>query len=244
MENRAYALWVGAFTLLLGCLIVGAFWWFSSGGQNMSEYLVISPKSVTGLNPQAPVRFRGVRVGKVVDVDLQDSREVYVTIRIESDVPITRGTHAKIGLQGLTGQGFVQLDDDGSNPAPPVRLGKLPPIIAMQQGTLDQITDAGQVIVAKLKTSTERFEQLMSEENINRIDTTLKNLAASSEHLEKTLGPNGCAVCRHAPLHIPTECRTPGRHAGAIPDGEQATGSGSGGFPQGFGQGGCRRQPH
>lgn len=187
MENRAYALWVGAFTLLLGCLIVTAFWWFSSGGQNMREYLVISPKSVTGLNPQAPVRFRGVRVGKVVDVDLQDSREVYVTIRIDSDVPITRGTHAKIGLQGLTGQGFVQLDDDGTNPAPPVRLGKLPPIIAMQQGTLDQITDAGQVIAARLKTSTERFEQLMSEENIKRIDTTLKNLAASSAHLEKTL---------------------------------------------------------
>lgn len=187
MENRAYALWVGVFTLLLGGLIVVACWWFSSGGQNMSEYLIISPQSVTGLNPQAQVRFRGVRVGKVVDVDLQDSREVYVTIRIESDVPVTRATRARIALQGLTGQGFVQLDDDGSNPAPPPRIGKLPPIIAMQPGVVDQLTQSVLAITERMKTSSERFERLLSDRNIDRINETLNNLAASSAHLEKTL---------------------------------------------------------
>jgi len=187
MENRAYALWVGLFALGLGGLILAAFWWFSSGGRGTTEYLIVSPRSVTGLNPQAPVRFRGVRVGKVTNVDLQDSREVYVTIRIDADTPVTRGTHARIGIQGLTGQGFVQLDDDGTNPATPSRVGKGPPLIAMQPGLMDQATEAGQEIIARLKTSSERIERILSEDNLSRIDATLKNLSASSAHLEKTL---------------------------------------------------------
>lgn len=187
MENRAYALWVGLFTLGLGGFIIAAFWWFSSGGRGTTEYLIISPRSVTGLNPQAPVRFRGVRVGKVSDVDLQDSREVFISIRIDSDVPITRGTQARIGIQGLTGQGFIQLDDDGSNPAPLMRFGKQPPVIAMQRGVLEQATETGQEILSRLKTSSERVERILSAENLTRIDATLKNLSASSAHLEKTL---------------------------------------------------------
>lgn len=187
MENRAYALWVGVFTLGLGALVIAAFWWFSSGGQNTTAYLIVSPRSVTGLNPQAAVRFRGVRIGKVTDVDLLDSREVHILIQIESEVPITRATRAKIGIQGLTGQGFVQLDDDGSNPLPPAKVGNGPPVIAMQPGLLDQATEAGQDILARLKTSSERIERILSEDNLARIDATLKSLAASSAHLERTL---------------------------------------------------------
>lgn len=153
----------------------------------MAEYLIVSPRSVTGLNPQAPVRFRGVRVGKVTGVDLKDSREVHISIRIESDVPVTRSTRAKIGIQGLTGQGFVQLDDDGSNPSPPTGIGNGPPVIAMQPGLLDQATEAGQEIIARLKTSSERIERILSEENLAHIDATLRNLSASSAHLEKML---------------------------------------------------------
>ncbi len=187
MENRAYALWVGVFTLALGALVMAAFWWFSSGGQSTTEYLIVSPRGVTGLNPQAAVRFRGVRVGKVTAVDLLDSREVHIRIQIETDVPVTGATRAKVGIQGLTGQGFVQLDDDGSNPLPPPRQGGGPPIIAMQPGLLDQATEAGQDILARLKTSSERVERILSEDNLTRIDSTLKSLSASAAHLEKTL---------------------------------------------------------
>lgn len=187
VENRAYALWVGVFTLALGALVMAAFWWFSSGGQNTTEYLIVSPRSVSGLNPQAAVRFRGVRVGKVTAVDLLDSREVHIRIQVEADVPVTRATRAKVGIQGLTGQGFVQLDDDGSNPLPPLGQAGSPPVIAMQPGLLDQATEAGQDILARLKTSSERVERILSEDNLARIDATLKSLSASAAHLEKTL---------------------------------------------------------
>lgn len=190
MENRAYALMVGLFTLVLGGAALAAFWWFSGGAQDTTRYLIISPKSVTGLNPQAAVRYRGVRVGKVIEVDLTDAREVNILVRVDSSIPVTRGTRARIGTQGLTGQGFVQLDDDGSDPAPPkIMPGSGLPLIAMHGGgsLMDNATEGAQEVMARLRKSSERVEQLLSEENVARIDQTLKNLAASSANLEKAL---------------------------------------------------------
>lgn len=190
MENRAYALIVGIFVFCLGAAAVLALWWVSGGTQDSRKYLIVSPRSVTGLNPQAAVRYRGVRVGKVIDVDLQDSREVSILIRVASDVPITRATRAKVSVQGLAGQGFIQLDDDGSDPAPLLPSpGNGPPIITMQSGAAGMAgaTEGAQDIINRLRHATDRVEQLLSADNVARIDATLKNLAASSASLEKAL---------------------------------------------------------
>lgn len=190
MENRAYALMVGLFTLVLGASALAGFWWFSGGAQDTTRYLIVSPKSVTGLNPQAAVRYRGVRVGKVIEVDLTDAREVNILVRVDSDIPITRGTRARIGTQGLTGQGFIQLDDDGADPAPPkIMPGSGLPLIAMSGGgsLMENATEGAQDVLARLRKSSERVEKLLSEENVARIDQTLQNLAASSANLEKAL---------------------------------------------------------
>lgn len=190
MENRAYPLIVGLFTLVLGLSALLAFWWFSGGAQDTRAYLIVSPRSVTGLNPQAAVRYRGVRVGKVIDVDLTDAREVNILVRVDSSIPITRGTRARVGTQGLTGQGFIQLDDDGSDPVPPkIMPGSGLPLIAMHSGgsLMDNATEGAQELLGRLRKSSERVEQILSAENIGRIDRTLENLAASSASLEKAL---------------------------------------------------------
>lgn len=189
MENRAYALFVGLFTLVLGGAVLICLWWFSGGSQDSTRYLIVSPRSVSGLNPQAAVRYRGVRVGKVIDVDLKDSREVYIQIRVDSDIPVTRGTRARIGSQGLTGQGFVMLDDDGADPAPPKLMpGSQLPLISMASGAMSQSTTEGaQEIIGRLQRTSERVERLFSDENVDRLDKTLQHLAASSANLDKAL---------------------------------------------------------
>jgi phospholipid/cholesterol/gamma-HCH transport system substrate-binding protein len=189
MENRAYPLLVGLFTLVLGSALVACLWWFSGGAQDTTRYLIISSGSVSGLNPQGAVRYRGVRVGKVIDVDLRDTREVYIQIRVDSDIPVTQGTRARIGVQGLTGQGFIMLDDDGSNTAPPKRLpGSGIPMIAMDDGPGGMgAAEGAQALIGRLQRTTERIDRLLSEENIDRLDKTLQHLATSSANLEKAL---------------------------------------------------------
>ncbi|MEC5396422.1 MlaD family protein [Uliginosibacterium sp. H1] len=189
MENRAYALIVGTITLLLGIGLAAALWWMTSGGGNTTEYIIESPRSVSGINRQAVVRFRGIRVGKVSKIELDRARAGHVLIHVEvmDDTPITRATRAKVGFQGISGMGHIQLDDDGSDPQPLERPAGQPPRIALQSNMVDQLTQSGQDIVAKLQTTTDRLNQVLSPENVDRITRSLDNLARSSAHVERTL---------------------------------------------------------
>ena len=56
MENRSHALITGIFTLLLGIAAILSLWWFGGKTEHMRDYLVVTDKSVSGLNPQAQVR--------------------------------------------------------------------------------------------------------------------------------------------------------------------------------------------
>ena len=115
MENRSHALIAGLFTVLLGLAALAALWWFGDRTENTRDYLVVTSRTVSGLNAQGQVRYRGIRVGKVAEIrlDPNDVRSTLIRITIASDIPITAGTTAQLGYQGVTGIAHVLLDDDG-----------------------------------------------------------------------------------------------------------------------------------
>ena len=99
MEDKAYALAAGLFTLLLGASVILAAMWFSGRTQAQDTYVLESRFPVTGLNLQAPVRFRGVDVGKVeaIEFGASDPRLILIRVTVRSDLPVTRGTYAQLG---------------------------------------------------------------------------------------------------------------------------------------------------
>ena len=117
MENRAHALIAGLFVLLLGLGILLAGWWFIGKQEATRELVLITRNSVTGLNPQAQVRYRGIRVGKVLDIGLdpQDTRNILVRISVAASLPLTTGVTAQLNYQGVTGLAYVQLEDSGKS---------------------------------------------------------------------------------------------------------------------------------
>jgi paraquat-inducible protein B len=74
---------VGALALLvLGVLIFGAGTWLGTG----SRYVMYFSGSVNGLDLGAPVKFRGVNVGKVAAIELQidpADREVHIPVLVD-----------------------------------------------------------------------------------------------------------------------------------------------------------------
>ena len=97
MENRAHALAAGLFTLLLGLGVIAVSAWFGGDTVQMTNYMLVSSHPVSGLNVQAPVRFRGVSVGKVVSISFNplEPRSIQVEITVRSDTPLTKGTDRK-----------------------------------------------------------------------------------------------------------------------------------------------------
>jgi phospholipid/cholesterol/gamma-HCH transport system substrate-binding protein len=46
--------------------------------------------------------------------------DLLVTARIRTDLPITKGTRARLASQGVTGLAFIALDDQGDNASQPL----------------------------------------------------------------------------------------------------------------------------
>lgn len=119
MENKSHAFMAGLFVILLGLATVAVLYWFGGKREATRDYVVVTGRNVNGLNPQAQVRYRGIRVGKITAIELApgDARNILIPIRISRDVPVTRGTVAKIAYQGVTGLAYIQLEETGNDPA-------------------------------------------------------------------------------------------------------------------------------
>jgi phospholipid/cholesterol/gamma-HCH transport system substrate-binding protein len=93
----------GAVILLYMTFAVGKYQF----GEPKGYLLQATFDSVAGLDVKASVRMAGVKIGTVEKVDLEDSR-ARVTMRIDQDVHIPRGTEAMIKTLGLLGEKYVE----------------------------------------------------------------------------------------------------------------------------------------
>ena len=68
MENKSHALAAGAFVLAVAALLIGLAVWLMRDVTNTTAYEMVTDDAVSGLQPQAVVRFKGVAVGKVTSI--------------------------------------------------------------------------------------------------------------------------------------------------------------------------------
>jgi phospholipid/cholesterol/gamma-HCH transport system substrate-binding protein len=187
MENRAHALIAGLFTLLLGLSAVASVWWFGGQQEPTNEYLVFTRKTISGLSLQGQVRYRGVRVGKVeaIELDPNDVGNTLIRISIRKTIPITQGTTAKLGFQGVTGIAHVLLEDNGKDAAPLVAASGELPRIRMQDSLIEELSDVGGETMRNARDFLANANQLLNPENRHSIARALANLEASTANAKE-----------------------------------------------------------
>ena len=101
---------VGAFTLAGLALLVSAVLLLSgvSLGGSKGYALYVGFRQVVGIEPQSTVRLSGVPVGAVRKV-ANDGGGVTVTMDIDGDVKIPRGSRVTIGSAGVMGEKFINI---------------------------------------------------------------------------------------------------------------------------------------
>lgn len=181
METKANYVLIGAFTILVSiALLLFALWGANwSSERSWQEYLVVFNEPVTGLSEGSAVQYNGIAVGTVERLSLapDDPRRVRALLRVQARAPVKSDTRAKMSMSGLTGSPFIQLT--GGSPEAPrldeVYDGRAPwPVIQTEPSALQNIADTANRLVA-------RMDQLLSEENIERVSASLDNVRLLTE---------------------------------------------------------------
>lgn len=174
--------------------------------QDPLPYLLLFTESVRGLNPDAPVEFRGVRIGTVEGVSFKylpndADRRVPVMIRIDPDLitelppggytaaqdfvarNVEKGLRASLKSGNLlTGQMFVDLDfQKDAKPGEVRDFGGYVILPTSPSGGLAQIQEQASALLAKL-------QALPLEKTINNASDALASIKSAADDLKKTAG--------------------------------------------------------
>ncbi|MBO9652159.1 MAG: MCE family protein [Variovorax sp.] len=195
MENKAHAMAAGVFVLGLVAVLVALVVWLTRDDTVRNIYELSTRDPVSGLQPQAMVRYRGIAVGKVASIDFDPKVKGNVRVRITVDerVPLTTSTFATLSYQGVTGLAFIALDDKGESQVALTPDNQNPPRIPLKPSLLSQLQDRGEAIIGRVEEATKRINTLLAEDNQKRIADTLENIsqaAASANQLTKSLETN------------------------------------------------------
>ncbi len=182
MENKSHALAAGIFVVVISALLAVMGLWLTRDRTDYTLYELSTKDSVSGLQPEAPVRYKGVAVGKVTRIgfDPQVPGNVLIRIAVNESAPISPTTFATLGYQGVTGLAHVQLDDANAPLKPPAPGQSGLPRLPLKSSPLSQIAEQGPAILAKVQDATERLNKLLGDENQARFAQALDNLAKAS----------------------------------------------------------------
>ena len=199
MENKAHALIAGVFVVVVTALLALLALWLTRDNVQRHLYEMSTSQTISGLQPQAAVRFRGVPVGKVESIgfDQKVKGNVLILVSIDRAAPVTQSTFAAVASQGVTGLGFIQLDDNGESTQRLTPNDDDPPRIPLQPSTLDKLLKQSQTIFVQAEQATARLNQVLSDENqkaVNVAVTQLAEAAGSINRVAKGLEPTVAAL--------------------------------------------------
>ena len=179
MKTKISPAAVGMF--ILGALLLFVVLFLSFGGSNFfvkpSRFLIYFDESVSGLDPGAPLKVNGVRIGRVAAVNvrydpvtrkalvqtvceinrnvLTDSagKTIDITDATELRGLIDRGLRARLNFTGITGMLFVELDfeEPDKYPADPRFVAEALPVVPAIPSPIAQVQQSVIEIVANIK---------------------------------------------------------------------------------------------
>ena len=168
---------VAIFLLLLSIVLI-------SGNQFLKKkttyYIRYKNISLTGLELGSAVKYRGIRIGRIEDIyiDEKDITSIIVEITIEPKVPIKEDTEAIITLIGITGLKMIELQggtNESKNLLPESFINAGQSLVESITGRAEIITQKLEIILNNLATFTEPGRRDQIFRLVDNTSYTLKN---------------------------------------------------------------------
>lgn len=188
MEREARYALVAAFALAAIAAAVAFVWWYSGRGDRRiyETYEIYFDGSVSGLSQGSPVRYLGVDVGRVrnMAVDRGDAGRVKVIAEVDSQAPVSGATRARLGLLGLTGLLYIDLQvDPTADAARPLAKGEKHRVILTRKGDIEAFLERLPDLVSHAGTVMTRIEALLGDQNVTAVGDSLRDLREATASL-------------------------------------------------------------
>ncbi len=209
MSHRANSFKIGLFvvtTLLLAVAVIvglGATRYFEKS-QTVVSYF---SESVQGLEPDSPVKFRGVSVGRVKRIRMApDKKLIEVVMGLDEGFNLTDDLGATINLLGLTGQKYLEMDRFGRDQRPEqlsLTFSPQYPVIKTYPSNIKEFGSALDKLFRKVKdvdlerlslnlaSFTDKLGKMVSDPKVDRIAVdaadTVNELKEASKRLNREL---------------------------------------------------------
>ncbi len=192
MNNKVNYKLIGLTVLFGFFMIFGFTYWLlkPSSKDEVQKYLIFFNESVSGLNINAPVKYRGISVGKVVDLRINPANieQVQATVEILKSTPIKETTVAKLTAQGITGLTYINLSlGDNNAPLLKVKQGEKYPIIQSVPSLFKNVEKSLGGLSTQLSDMLEKANAFLNDANRKQIQRTLQHTANILEHVDKLL---------------------------------------------------------
>ena len=181
MEKKINYAMVGLFVIVLGATWLAISLWLALGdfSTQYTTYRVYMNESVSGLYLDAPVKYRGVEIGKVNNIKLNPGEpgQVQLTLDIESSVPIKADTIAVLTVQGMTGIAFVDLTA-GSLDSPQLEAAddEFYPVIRTGPSFFARLDMSGTELIANLNVLAHALTEVLDANGTQTLREILDNI--------------------------------------------------------------------
>lgn len=198
MAGTALKVRVGIFVVVGTVLAVGAVIGLLSwlGAEDRTTYVSYFLETTTGLDPDASVKYKGVKIGRVAEINVApDGEHVEVVMKIDSSFHMKPEFNARVEYAGITGLRYIEVEalKEGTD-AKPVKLSFEPkhPVIPSCFSSLEQLTGTidktlknvnqldVKLISGKLISLLDNSNKLLTElklfETVENLNTTVKSL--------------------------------------------------------------------
>ncbi len=188
MESKANFLLVGIFITVFGLALISFIFWMGKYGDEADSfdyYKAYITDSVSGLNPESPVKYKGMEIGSVqsLSINPNNSEEIEVSLKIKKGIPIKEDNYITLAALGITGLSYIEIEG-GSNAAPLLKKGDEVAIIPSQKSFLSELSVSAKNIAKSVDEAVGKISILLNEKNLDNIGKLLANLGDITSHIQ------------------------------------------------------------
>lgn len=193
MATKTQKAKVGGFAVASAVLIIGGLALITGYNTTaVSNYYIIYDESVLGLSEGAVVEFRGVPVGRVTSISVNDDNRIRVGIQVRDDiVTLRRGVQGSLVTASLaTGVLYVSLEGGESNaPALPegYEIPFKPSLIEEVREQFEQLVGSASSIFERIDASLEGLEDRSLADIVDDISSTANDARRAMVQIADTI---------------------------------------------------------